>query len=339
MAAVWFAILVLFSAVGVRDATAQAVLEQPVIAPSAGKGALQRLDPLKLPTFVSNNPFAHIVPPDQTPAVRINPEAPGPFVAMAAAYQAGDMDLAERYANQWVRYQMDFFFEVRELTNLIGRALIEQQVIDEDEWPGVTQLINYEFAESRKALGSRIKPVNSRAFERIVGDPKNEVEVYFFMTMNCSWCRKMAPDLERLWRIVQQDKKVKMVGLTLGKVPSRWLEEYRQYTGLTLPVYEGARYAKSFGIRFVPALVVVTPNKKRAYLKTGQQSFATMYEFLRRAQGLPVAITSEVERVMATPIGELEQKLGVPETPPARAVTGPLPVVMRAKSNQLIERF
>lgn len=306
---------------------------------SAVSPLLQRLNLVKLPTFVSSDPSTHILPPDQTPAVRINPEAPGPFVAMAAAYQSGDVELAAQYANQWVRYQMDFFFEVRELTNLIGRALIEQQVIDEDEWPGVTQLINYEFAESRKALGSRIKPVNSRAFERIAADPKNEVEIYFFMTMNCSWCRKMAPDLERLWKIAQRDRKVKMVGLTLGKIPERWLEEYRQYTGLTLPVYEGARLAKAFGVRYVPALVIVAPNRKRAYLKTGQQTFATMYEFMRRAQGLPASITSEVETVQATPIGELERRLGVSAALSTRQPAGPAPVVLRTVTNQLIERF
>ena len=307
--------------------------------PPSSADLLGRLDPRRLPTFVSSDPLAHILPPDQTPSIRINPDAPGPFVAMTAAYQSGDLELAEQYANQWVRYQMDFFFEVRELTNLIGRALIAQQVIDEDEWPGVTQMINYEFAQSRKALGSRIKPVNARALERIVSDPKGEVEIYFFMTMNCSWCRRMAPDVERLWRIAQRDKKVKMVGLTMGKVPIAWLEEYRSYTGLSLPVYEGARLANSFGIRFVPALVIVTPNRKRAYLKTGQQSFAAMYEFLRKAQGLPAEISPEIEAVMAEPVGELERRTGVPRPQLADPRSGPQPVVVRAVSNRGFERF
>lgn len=270
-------------------------------------GVLQRLALNRGPVFVSNDPRSHIVPPDQVPAVRINPEAPGPFIAMASAYQSGDMTLARQYAEQWVKYQMNFFFDVRQLTMLIGEALIQQKVIDEDEWIGVGQLIDYEFASGRAELGTRIKPSHEQAMERIRPDPGGEVEIYYFFTMSCSWCRKMAPDIERLWRLSQSDKRIKIVGLTLGETPAAWLDEYRRYTGLTMPVYEGSKQAKAFGVGFVPAVVVVSPARRHGYLKTGQQSFAHLWQFVRKAQGADTALTERAKQLLAQPIGEVER--------------------------------
>ncbi len=259
--------------------------------------------------FVSNDPSVHLMPPDVVPPVRINPDAPGPFIGMALAHRQGDDAVAREYAKSWVKYQMNFLFEVRELTELIGDALIEQKVVDEDDWTGVGHYIDYEMAQTRKVSGDPFKPTHDKAMERIVSDPKNQAEVYFFFTLNCSWCRRMAPDVERLYRAIQRDSKVKMVALNMGKIPRDWLTEYRQFTGLTIPVFEGAAQAKAFRVGYVPALVVVSPNTKQAYLKTGEQSFARMYEFVRRVQGLPAEITPEIEQLVSTPVGENETTL------------------------------
>ena len=237
--------------------TVSVTSEPPKVVPGLDLLAIKQK--LGGPAFVTNDPTMHILPPDQVPAVRINPEAPGPFVAMALANQQGDKALAKEYAKTLVKYQMNYFFEVRELTNLIGEALVDQGVVEEDNLPGVSQYIDYEMAKTRSETGDLFRPTHDRAMERIKGDARNEAEVYFFFTMNCSYCRRMAPDVERLWQTVQRDKKVKMVGLMLGKVPKDWVDEYRAYTGITLPIFEGAKQAKAFRVGFVPALVVVSP--------------------------------------------------------------------------------
>ncbi len=268
----------------------------------------------KAPVFVGSDPSLHILPPDQDPGVRINPEAPGPFIGMAIANQAGDKQLAQAYAGSFVRYQLNLFFEVKQLTELIGQALIDQKVIADDDWDGMSQFIDYNYASARKENGELFKPTHERAMEQVKPDPKNQVEIYYFFSMNCSWCRKMAPDVERVWQVAKNDKSIRMVGLVPGKIPQKWLEEYREYTGLTLPIYEGAAQAKAFRVKYMPALVVVTPNSKQAYLKTGEQSFARMYEFIKKAQGLPASMTAEVERLTNTRIGQVENAL-----PPSRA--------------------
>jgi thiol-disulfide isomerase/thioredoxin len=256
--------------------------------------------------FVGDFKPGDLLPPDETPRIRINPDAPSPFIGMAMAHMEGDNETAAKYADQWVRYQQNFIFEVRELTRLVGEALIRQKAISEDDWQGVSQYIDYETAMQRKSEGSIFKATHEQAMARIKPDPNNEAGVYFFFHMNCGNCRLMAPDVERLYRAFQKDQKVRMVALTLGPTPATFVSDYRKHTGLTMPIFDGEKVAKQFGVGFSPAIVVVAPNSRQAYLKTGQQSFYRMYEFVRRVQGLPAVVTPEVTQLAATKIGAIE---------------------------------
>ena len=247
-----------------------------------------------------------LLPPDQDPKLRIEADAPAPFIGMADAYQRGDRETAAKYAEQLVRYQQRFFFELREYTQLIGQALIKQKVIEDEDWDGVPQYIDYEFAKTRAETNQLFKPTHEMAMQRIKPDINGEVEIYFFLNMNCGWCRVMAPDIERLYQAVKGDRRVKIVGLLLGPTQEDILQEYRNYTGLTMPIFEGSKIAKAFGVKFAPAMVVSAANgEKRAYLKTGKQTFPRMLEFVRRAQGLPVT-DEEATRYAQLKIGEIE---------------------------------
>ena len=195
---------------------------------------------------------------------------------------------------------------MRELTDIIGKALVRQKVIKESDWDGVEQFIDYQMAKTRDEKREILRPTHETAMERIKPDTKGKAEVYFFMTLNCSYCRFMAPEVERLWRSVKNDPNVKMTALTLGPIPQGWVEEYRSYTGATFPVLNGEQVAKALNIRFVPALVVLAPNSKTAYFKSGQQTFARMYEFVRKVQGLPSSLTPVIQTLIDTPIGEQE---------------------------------
>jgi len=282
------------------------VAKAPTNEKTSAKEAEPAKDKLKGPVFVGDYQPEDSISPDEDPRVRINKDAPAPFINMAESHMRGDHETAARYADQWVRYQQNFFFEVRELTELIGQALIRQKQIKEDDWRGVPQLIDYEFAKTRRETGDLFRPSQDVAMDRIKPDAHNQAEVYYFFNFNCAWCRYMAPDVERLYQSVKNDPNVKIVGLTMGDTPKEWMKEYRDYTGLTMPVLEGEKMAKAFNVRFVPALVVVAPNGKRAYLKTGTQSFDRMYQFVRKVQGLPVTLTPELRRIAALKIGDVE---------------------------------
>lgn len=248
----------------------------------------------------------NIPPPEENPSILVNPDSPAPVLGMIDSYRRGDEQKAGEYADQFVRYVQNYFFEVRKITQLFGQALVRQHVISEDDWVGVGQYIDYEMAKTRKERNIVIKPTQEVAMKRIKADEKHEAEIYYFFTMNCSWCRYMAPDVERLWRVAQRDPKVKMTALTLEDVPEDWITEYRRYTGLSVPIFDGKEAAKKLDIGFVPALVIVSPTGKHAYKKTGQQTFERMYEFLRTVQGLPVELSGELLRLVEAPIGEAE---------------------------------
>ena len=301
---------------------------------------------LKPPVYVSDQPPTSFPAPNTDPQVRINPDAPVPAIAMIVANQNGDKQLALAYAKQLLRYQENFFYEVRQLTELLGQAMIDQNIIEDDDWTGVEQFIEYEFAKNRQEEGAMLKPTHDKSMERIKPDPKGEAEIYYFFTMQCSWCRKMAPDVERLHRVVSKDKKLKMVALMLNKTPRIYVDEYRKYTGLTLPIFEGSKQAKAFGVGFAPALIVVSPNNRVAYLKTGQQNFERMYEFVRKVQGLPNTLTPELAEMISEPIGEVEQLS--PRPLRSRALAGRasrtsgsvmMPVRAKANAESIVGRF
>ena len=286
-------------------------LALPVQAQELEEGA-ERAGPLAgttPPTFFSQDPTAHLSAPDSRASMRINPEAPGPFIGLADAYFRGDQEVAKLYAKQFVTYLSDLMFSVKDITKLIGEAMIEQGSIEESDWVGVEQYLDYELAQARNATNSPIKPSHEEALRRVKADPKGEVEIYYFFTLNSSYARKMAPDIERLWQLSKKDSRIKMVALTLGPTPKEWLQSYRNYTGLSLPIFNGEAVAKQLRVAFVPAIVVVSPNLKTAYVKTGQQTFQRLYEFVRSAQGESLELNKDAQLLLTAKIGKNEKAI------------------------------
>ena len=259
------------------------------------------------PIFSSDDPSSHLSAPDERAPMRINPEAPGPFIGLAEAYFRGDDKVAKLYARQFVTYMSDLMFAVKDITRLIGEAMIEKGQIEDDEWVGVEQYLDYELTKARTDSGAALKITNEDALKRITPDPKGEIEVYYFFTLNSSFARKMSPDVERLWQIAKKDPRIKMVGLTLGAQPKEFVDSYRKYTGLTLPIFNGELVAKKLSVAFVPAIVVVSPNAKTAYLKTGQESFERLYQLVRTAQGENPALSREANALIQLRIGRAEK--------------------------------
>ena len=272
--------------------------------PAVNKDKLKRL----ALDYVSSNPQdVKILPPEQTPNVRVNAETPSSIQAMIVAMRQGDRELAKAYGGQFVRYMQNYFFELNEIVSVIGDVLKEQEIIDEDDWDGVGVNINYHLAKSRNEVGSLIKPTHDVAMSRIEPDKQQKVEILYFFSTSCSWCRYMTPDVERLWRMVKDDPRVKMTALTIGNPPAAWIDEYRSYSEMTMPIFEGSDVAKKLDIGFVPAVVVITPSNEHAYMKTGQQNFEHLYEFVRTAQGLPAKVTKKFQKIASTPIGAAER--------------------------------
>ena len=239
---------------------------------------------------------------------RTSADAPDQFKNLIVSYRLGDIKGAEKFADDYVAYMMNLMFEVKQITGLIGKALVKRGAVEEDDMVGVGQYLDVNFAEARANNYSPLRPTHEEAMKRITPDPKGQAEIYYFFTPSCEYCRAMAADVERLWTIVKGDKNLRMAALTVAPGTKGLIDSYRQYTGLTLPILDGRQVAKSFSVAFIPALVVVASNSKVAYLKSGEQNFQRMYEFVRKVQGLPADITPDIKKLIATPIGEQERK-------------------------------
>lgn len=293
-----------------RTAQQESVVEQPKTTET--KTARQQPEPAKrtpnIEFWSDKREDVKVLPPDQSDGVRVNPETHPAALGLIERNRAGDNEGASMYADAYVRMVQNYFFEVRQITKHIGAAMMRAGMIDEDSLFGIDGMIDYQMALTRKEMGDPLKPTHQAAMERIKPDPSNRAEVYYFFTLNCSWCRYMAPDIERLWRLVKNDKRVKMAAFTLGETPADWMKEYRSYTDFSMPIFDGKSLAPALNVAYVPALVVVEPTGKRAYLKTGQQSFEHMYEFVRRVQGVSAALSPEEQEIVKAPIGAVERQ-------------------------------
>ena len=245
-------------------------------------------------------------PPDERLAVRVNPEAPSSIHGLISSIQTGDETMSDAYADQFVRYLEDYFFLVRRLTGEIGEALIRKKQINEEQWVGVEQMINYEMASSRLENGAVIKPTHEASLRQISPDSAGKARVFYFFTLNCSWCRYMASDVERLWLMFKDDPNVEFAALTLGPARLDWLDEYRAFTGLSMPIFDGSALAEEFNIGFVPAVVIISPSNNRSYLRTGKQKFEHMYELVKTVQGREAKVTPRFKKLLSTPIGQGE---------------------------------
>ena len=242
--------------------------------------------------------------PDEELPLRIEPTAPSSIRDGITALVSGDRETAQAYAKQWTRQMTDMMFTVREWSNLVVKSLYDEGKIDEEEYYRAPEMVDQAMAQARDEMGSVFSPTHKDAMRRIKADPKGEVEVLYFFSLNCKFCRTMAPDVERLHQSLKNDPRVRLTAVTLGRTPDAWLDSYRKYTGLTVPMAQGEKLARQLQIAFVPAVVVVTSNSNQAYVKSGEQSFENMYEFVRVAQGLSGEMSPEVKKLKDLNPGE-----------------------------------
>ncbi len=278
--------------------------------------------PLKKASFevISRDNPGELKAPNQRTSMRIEADAPAPVHGGMEALAMGDRKNAKAYARQYTQYMSDVMYYVREWSGLVAEVLHEEGKINDDDFYRAPDMLNHALAESRQEMGSLFKPSHKDAMRRVEADPKAEIEVFYFFSLDCRYCRTMAPDVERLYLATKNDKRVKMRALTLGQTPDVWLDSYKDYTGLTLPMFQGEEVARQLQVSFVPALVVMTKNTNKAFVKTGEQSFTHMYEFVRTAQGLPTEMPRSVARLSSKRIGKVEKGS-------ARGMNGKKPVI------------
>lgn len=248
-----------------------------------------------------------ILPPDQTPPISVNPEAPSAFRGLKIAMDSGNKEMKEKYADQYVRYMQRLMLEVREITQLIGEAMVRQGVVDEEDWVGVGQYLTKELAEARTDKNDMLSVTPEVALDAIKPDPNGKAEVYIFCSPSSRYCREMGPDIERLHRLTKSDPQVKFGFFMLGSTEDPRVKAFKEYTGISAPVQDGTALAKQFRIAFVPAVVVRSSSTNEMYLRTGVVPFARLFQLVRKVQGRPPILRENEMQVVSARIGLMEK--------------------------------
>lgn len=220
----------------------------------------------------------------------------------------GDEACKKEAADRYVAYMKQLMFLVREITTAILEAYNRAESTDEEDKVGSTQLGEYLAAQASMDTMGKALIDKDDVLKRVNADPENMAHVFFFFDLSSNFARNMAPDVERLWRALKHDRRVKMVALVTKPTPRAWIDSFREYTGMTVDIYEGEKYAKAFGIALSPSLVIVAPSSSTVYLKAGQTTFESMYELVRAVQGLDRKLTPELQKLKSIPIGFVEQQ-------------------------------
>jgi len=273
--------------------------------------------------------------PSEEPVIPVSPEAPESFKAMKHAYNSGDLQAAAGEADNYVRYMQKLMLEVRELSQLVGEALVRQGVIDEEDWVGVGQYLSKEMATSRSEKGDLLGVTADLSLERIEADPSNRAEIYVFISPSSRYSREMGPDIERMRRIAQRDSRIKFGVYSVGPQDSARMEAFKSYTGLNAPVQDGTALAKQFRVAFVPSVVVRAPTTNKLYLRTGALEISRLIEFVRTVQGLPQIVSDSEFSIIEAKVGSKEQQ-------PATSSNGIVRVSYRGNSDDsapTIEKF
>lgn len=254
-------------------------------------------------TLVNPQILSALTVPQSIEQPKIAAEAPDSFKCMALANQQGDKATAQHCADMYVMYMANLMFQVRELSQMIGESLVRMGMVKEDDWVGAEQFMNRELALARKDESTPFQATNELALKRITPDPNEQAEVYVFCTLTNSFCREMAPNVERLWQATRNDPKVKLVTVLVDNGRPEFINSFREYTGLTAPIYVDTAVAKKLRIGFVPAVVVRSPSTGHLYTKTGFQSFERMWQFVRAVQGRSIEISPQIKQIAAIPVG------------------------------------
>ena len=240
-------------------------------------------------------------PRDNWPA--ISAQAPEGYVRIMKGLDSNNYSEAKQGAAEFVGYMMNLMFRVREVTRLLVDAMIDVGLRDADDMYGAEDMIEWNAAAEREEGNSPFSPTHKSVLKRINSDSEGRAEVYYFFSLNCEFCRDMGPDVERLWRAVKRDKRVKMSGLVVGYPQKEWLDEFTDYVGISFPVVGGTEIAKTWRVASLPSLVVVSPNGNTAYRRTGQMDFKSMYEFVRKVQGESADMNARLVQLERMPIG------------------------------------
>lgn len=284
------------------------------------QGFSKREQPAAEPQDESLSPAEQVLAeygdPDVDAPIKAQDNAPKPFKAMMAAMQAGDDDLAFKYARQWVRHVNNVKKNSSDIMNLTQIAMESEGMLP----PGATEnLPNYSLLEKELAEQERLasagdpraaallararqgEPDNASAAadwdERqkaardfvqrgIAPQPGAPIDIYFFVDPSDRRSLPMIEEVDRLYSRLAGGNDAQIAGFTVRPMEGPAIEEFRRANGVEIPIVDGTPLLSELGVTSAPTVLMVSRNRGEVVItERGFRSFAYLHETLERLQG------------------------------------------------------
>lgn len=257
--------------------------------------------------------------PEEDQPILAMDNAPKPFQGLMEALQLGREDLAFQYARKYVRYLQGMQGRSMDVVGLVGKALEREGFAEAAGWTKAEQFDRFNKvleadrakdgeATKTKTLDDQAmelvqkalnedggavpaKPIKSKEDElrdlraSVPTDPKGEVDVFFFMRINDEGSMKTAKDLAPIYEKSVGDRRINLLGLTLGPSQPLELNVFKSTSGAKFPIEDGTSMARIFEVRETPSVVFVSRNTGAAYFETGVKNSERLETVLKIMQG------------------------------------------------------
>jgi hypothetical protein len=234
-------------------------------------------------------------------------DAPPEFMGIAAAMNAGDKDLAFKYARSFVRRlrkQRDFVATVTEVQDLASRAegflppreseskpltAVEEEYIDAYR-EGMAERIAAE-KMSPEVIGLLEEASQSESVplefdpRSVPRDSKGAVSVLFFISASDDRTAEFAKRAHQIMVELVDDKRLEFSVATKESLPFVERNELGKQLGLAVPVINGAKLAQRFRINDYPAIVFYGRTEGRIFRLFGVESVRSAERVVGLMQG------------------------------------------------------
>jgi len=191
-------------------------------------------------------------------------DAPGPFRAMMASLEMGDAELAQKYAQQYVKYLKSVQTRTDSVMALVNKAMtsegmLKKENVENDDSIDIAKLSeaqnteNFDEEKARKDIRSALKGT-------VPQDPFGEVDIYFFFQMDDENSRLMLPEIRTFYESIKDNSKIKFIALSLDNASREDIKEYSDTFDIKFPIRGGMTLAKKLNVSAVPMTLIMTHN-------------------------------------------------------------------------------
>jgi hypothetical protein len=234
-------------------------------------------------------------------------DAPPEFMGIAAAMNAGDKDLAFKYARAFVRRlrkQRDFVATVTQVQDLASRAEgflppreseskplspVEEEYIDAYRAGMAERIAAEKMSPEVLAMLDEANQVEKSTLDfdphSVPVDSNGAVSVLFFVSVNDDRTAEFARRAQKIMIQLVADKKIEFSVVTKESLPFAERMELGKRLGLSVPIINGTKLAQKFRVTDYPAVAFFGRTEGKIFRLFGVDSLASVERVIRLMKG------------------------------------------------------